>query len=502
MKKICFWESFDYKSSVLFLQIKNMKFNNPLYENEELTYQDVFLFQNYFDWYSRSEVSIQPKHDFWTKLPIVSANMNAVTGKRMAETIARYGWLGVLPQDMSIDTLVEIINKIKSASVKYDTPITVKASNTIRDAMWIIHKRSHNRVVMVNENNEPTWIFSENDMKNIDQFSHLWNLKPKKLITAKDGISNKEAYHLMDENWISSLPIVNAENKLVWILTKKDCIRHEIYKPTLDKNWKLNVAVAVWIHWFDKIKVLFDMWINIFVLDTAHGYQKRMLESIKKFREEFGNAPIVIAWNVITLEATRDLIEAWANGVKVWIGPGAMCTTRMQTWVWRPQFTAVYKCSLEARKLWWFVWADGWVKEPRDVALALAAWANHVMLGTTFAWTYESTWDIRYDEDGLMYKENYGMASKKAVELRSQKLDNFEIEKRWMYKEWISKSKIYLREWLESVWDIVDTFTTWIRSSMSYVGAKDLEEFYEKAVIWVQTNAWFVEWTPHGRVRK
>lgn len=502
MKKICFWESFDYKSSVLFLQIKNMKFNNPLYENEELTYQDVFLFQNYFDWYSRSEVSIQPKHDFWTKLPIVSANMNAVTGKRMAETIARYGWLGVLPQDMSIDTLVEIINKIKSASVKYDTPITVKASNTIRDAMWIIHKRSHNRVVMVNENNEPTWIFSENDMKNIDQFSHLWNLKPKKLITAKDGISNKEAYHLMDENWISSLPIVNAENKLVWILTKKDCIRHEIYKPTLDKNWKLNVAVAVWIHWFDKIKVLFDMWINIFVLDTAHGYQKRMLESIKKFREEFGNEPIVIAWNVITLEATRDLIEAWANGVKVWIGPGAMCTTRMQTWVWRPQFTAVYKCSLEARKLWWFVWADGWVKEPRDVALALAAWANHVMLGTTFAWTYESTWDIRYDEDGLMYKENYGMASKKAVELRSQKLDNFEIEKRWMYKEWISKSKIYLREWLESVWDIVDTFTTWIRSSMSYVGAKDLEEFYEKAVIWVQTNAWFVEWTPHGRVRK
>ena len=179
-----------------------------------------------------------------------------------------------------------------------------------------------------------------------------------------------------------------------------------------------------------------------------------------------------------------------------------MCTTRMQTWVWRPQFTAVYKCALEARKLWWFVWADGWVKEPRDVALALAAWANHVMLGTTFAWTYESTWDIKYDENWLMYKENYGMASKKAVELRNQKKDNFEIEKRWMYREWISKSKIYLREWLESVGDIIDTFTTWLRSSMSYVGAKDLEEFYEKAVIWVQTNAWFVEWTPHGKIRK
>ena len=479
-----------------------MKFNNPNYENEELTYQDVFLFQNYFDGYSRSEVNIQPKYNFWTQIPLVSANMNAVTWKRMAETIARYGWLWVLPQDMSIDTLVEIINKVKSASTKYDTPITVKANNTIRDALWIIHKRSHNRVIMINDNNEPIRIFSENDLKNIDQFTLLWNLKSKKLITAKDWISNKDAYHLMDENWISSLPIIDEENKLVWILTKKDCIRHEIYKPTLDKDGKLNVAVAVWIHWFDKIKILFDMWINIFVLDTAHWYQKRMLESIRKFREDFGKEPIVIAWNVITPEATKDLIEAWANGVKVWIWPGAMCTTRMQTWVWRPQFTAVYKCALEAKKLWWFIWADWWVKEPRDVALALAAWANHVMLWTTFAWTYESTWDIKYDEDWLMYKENYGMASKKAVELRSQKLDNFEIEKRWMYREWISKSKIYLREWLESVWDIIDTFTTWVRSSMSYVWAKDLEEFYEKAVIWVQTNAGFMEWTPHGKVRK
>ena len=215
-----------------------MKFNNPLYEDEELTYQDVFLFQNYFDGYSRSEVNIQPKFNFGTHLPIVSANMNAVTGKRMAETIARYGGLGVLPQDMNIDTLQEIITKIKSASVKYDTPITVKATNTIRDALWIIHKRSHNRVVMINDNDEPMRIFSENDMKNLDQFSLLWNLKAKKLITAKDWITNKDAYNLMDENWVSSLPIVDEENKLIWILTKKDCIRHEIYKPTLNKDGK------------------------------------------------------------------------------------------------------------------------------------------------------------------------------------------------------------------------------------------------------------------------
>ena len=141
---------------------------------------------------------------------------------------------------------------------------------------------------MVNDNDEPIRIFSENDMKNLDQFSLLGNLKAKKLVVAKDWISNKDAYNLMDENWISALPIVNEGNKLIWILTKKDCIRHEIYKPTLDSDGKLNVAVAVGIHGFDKIRILYDMWINIFVLDTAHWYQKRMLESIKKFREEFG----------------------------------------------------------------------------------------------------------------------------------------------------------------------------------------------------------------------
>ena len=486
----------------LSLQTSAMKFNNPIYENEELTYQDVFLFQNYFDGYSRSKVDITPIHDFWTHIPIVSANMNAVTGKRMAETIARYGWLGVLPQDMDLNTLTRIINEVKNANVKYDTAITLKPNNTIRDAMWIIHKRSHNRVIMINDDNEPIWIFSEKDMANLDQYSQLWNLKTKKLITGKIWISNRDAYHLMDENWISSLVIVDDNNKLVWILTKKDCIRQDMYSPTLDKNGKLNLAVAIWINWVEKIKPLFDMWINIFVLDTDHGFQKRMIEAIKEFRAEFGKEPILVSGNVITPEWTKALIEAGANGVKVWIWPGAMCTTRMQTWVWRPQFTAVYKCSLQAKELWWFVRADWWIKEPRDVALALAAGANHVMLGTTFAWTYESTWDIKYDENGAMYKENYGMASKKAVELRNGKQDNFEIEKRWMYREWISKSKIYLREWYESVWDIIDTFTTGLRSSLTYVWANNLQEFNEKAIIGVQTNAWFVEWTPHGKIRK
>lgn len=151
-----------------------------------------------------------------------------------------------------------------------------------------------------------------------------------------------------------------------------------------------------------------------------------MIEAIKNFRKEFGENITLIAGNMITTEATSALIKAGANGVKVGIGPGAMCTTRMKTGVGRPQFSAVYHCSKEARKLGGFVWADGGIREPRDVCLALATGASHVMIGSLFAGTYESTGDIHYDTDGTMYKENYGMASGKAVNLRTNKLSPFE----------------------------------------------------------------------------
>lgn len=480
-----------------------MKFANPIYENEELTYEDVFLFQKYFDGASRfSWLSIKPKHDLWSSLPIVSANMNAVTGKRMAEALARLGWIGILPQDMDIDTLTRIITTIKSSSLKFDTPITINKHHTIRDAMWIIHKRAHHAIILVDENNKPISIFTPKDFNDIDQFTHIGNLKKSFLITAQEDISDEEAFNLMEKNGISSLPIINKNWELIWILTKKWAVRNSIYSPAVDDDNTLTLWVALWINNFvDKARVLIDLWVKTFVLDTAHGYQKKMIDAIKTFRKEFGKEYNLIAGNIITAEWTRALLDAWADWVKVWVGPWAMCTTRMKTWVGRPQFTAVYKCALEARKTWWYIWADGWIKEPRDLVLALAAWANHVMIGTTFAWTLESTWDVKFDEMGRMYKENYGMASRKAVNLRNWDATPFAMAKKALFKEWISSSKIYIKEWRESVWDIVDEFMTWLRSAMTYIGAFNLEEFYEKATIWVQTNAGFNEWTPHWKVK-
>ncbi|MDD4151714.1 MAG: IMP dehydrogenase, partial [Candidatus Gracilibacteria bacterium] len=359
---------------------------------------------------------IEPNDNMGTHIPLISANMNAVTGKRMAETLARYGGLGVLPQDMDIEKMLEIVNFIKSRNINFDTPLTVKKTDYVRDALGIINKRSHKCVIMVDENEKPLSIFTPSDLEKYEQFTILGNINKNFLITAKEDISPEEAYNKMLEKGVSALPIVDNEGKLVGIITKRDAVRRGLYKPTLDKNNKLNLSIALGINSFvEKARILINAGVNIFVLDTAHGYQKSMIEAIKLFRKTFGNEIVLIAGNVSTREGTKALIEAGANGVKVGIGPGAMCTTRMMTGVGRPQFSAVYHCSLEANKLGGFVVADGGVKEPRDLALAMAAGAKYAMLGTILSGTFESTGDINYDSDGFMYKQNYGMASGKAV---------------------------------------------------------------------------------------
>jgi len=480
-----------------------MKFLNPRYEDEELTYEDVFLFQDYFDGKSRLDADVNPFFDIGTTIPMVIANMNAVAGKRMAETIARYGWLAVLPQDMDLDTMMRIIWHIKAASIQYDTPITVKEHHTIRDALGIIHKRAHNCVILTDENNKAIGIFKPQDLERLDQFSLLGNLSRSTLITWKIGISDEDAFDLMEEKNISSLPIVDDQGILKWILTKKNTLRNNLYKPALDQNNKLNVAVAIGMNGFDeKVSALYELGIRVFVLDTAHGFQKSMIDNIKKIRSLYGDRIVVVAGNVVTEKATRELLLAGADGVKVGIWPGAMCTTRMKTGVGRPQLTAVYKCSEEAKKHGWFVWADGGIKQPRDFILALAAGASHVMIGTLFAGTLESVGDIKYDEDGNMYKENYWMASRKAVLWRNQWLSKFQQAQKQMFREGISSSKIYVKPGMESVGDIVDEFMSGLRSAMTYVWAKNLQEFNKKAIIWVQTTAAFVEGTPHGKLKK
>ena len=171
--------------------------------------------------------------------------------------------------------------------------------------------------------------------------------------------------------------------------------------------------------------MLFRSGADVIVVDTAHGHQKKMIEALEAIKKLNLGVPLV-AGNVVTAEGVRDLVAAGADIIKVGVGPGAMCTTRMQTGVGRPQFSAVLECAIEAKKLGKSVWADGGVRHPRDVALALAAGASQVMIGSWFAGTYESPGDLKSDPNGRIYKESFGMASKRAVNARTSSEDAFD----------------------------------------------------------------------------
>src|SRR5262245_21856327 len=224
-----------------------------------------------------------------------------------------------------------------------------------------------------------------------------------------------------------------------------------------------------------------------------------MISAIRTVRALDPQVPIV-AGNVVAAEGTRDLVEAGADVVKVGVGPGAMCTTRMMTGVGRPQFSAVLECSRAARELGARVWADGVVRHPRDVALALAAGASSVMVGSWFAGTYESPGDLLRDEQGHAYKESFGMASKRAVTARTRGDSEFDRARKALFEEGISTSRMRLDPAAPSVEDLLDAICSGVRSACTYTGADTLEDFHAKAVVGIQSASGFAEGAPrpHG----
>jgi IMP dehydrogenase len=473
-------------------------------ESLELALEDVFLTPGYFAGGSRLETDLRPADFPGGSHPLVSANMNAVTGKRMAETMARFGGLGVLPQDMDLDTVARIVRHIKRADPRYDTPLAVSPRATLRDVLGIIRKRSHDMVVVVDDERRPVGIVTHADLRERDQYTPAAALMSSRLITIPVGTPNRAAFLLMEEARVKAVPVLDEEGRLHGVLTRDDAVRLELLKPSLDRKGELMVAAAVGISAQAGATALqlLELGVSAIVLDTAHGHQQRMLAAVGEVRAAVGDAVPLVAGNVCTAEGTRALIEAGADIVKVNVGPGAMCTTRMQTGAGRPTFTSVLVCAREARRHGKRVWADGGVRYPRDVALYLAAGAARVMVGTALSGTYESPGDVKEDREGLLYKENYGMASARAVSERTAELDAFERAKKAFFREGISTSRIYMQEGRESVGAILVDMITGVQSACTYAGATSLDELHDKALIGVQTMAGYREGTPHGAVRR
>ena len=427
---------------------------------------------------------------------MVVANMTAISGRRMAETVARRGGLTVIPQDIPLQVVTEVISWMKSRHVLFDTPITLEPHQTVADAASLIHKRAHGAIVVV-ENNKPLGIVMEEDWEGVDRFTQVHRIMSKDLMVIPNTVNAREAFDLLNEKNRRLAPVVDGSGNLVGIITKTGALRATLYQPALDANNKLRIAAAVGVNGDVKAKAqgLIDAGVDVLVIDTAHGHQEKMIEVLKLIRSLDPKVPIV-AGNVVTAEGVRDLVAAGADIIKVGVGPGAMCTTRMQTGVGRPQFSAVLECAAEAKKLGKHVWADGGVRHPRDVALALAAGASAVMIGSWFAGTYESPSDLRVDSNGRLYKESFGMASARAVAARTSSEDAFDRARKAIYEEGISTSRMYLDPARPGVEDLIDEIIAGVRSSCTYAGAKSLTEFAEKAVVGIQSAAGYAEGRP------
>jgi IMP dehydrogenase len=464
--------------------------------NHDLTYDDVFMIPSKSSVISRMDVNLSTIDGSGATIPLVVANMTAVSGRRMAETIARRGGISVIPQDIPIPVVTEVINWMKERHILFDTPITLEPHNTVADAASLIHKRAHGAIIVV-EDKKPVGILTEADWEGADRFTQVSRVMSKDLLVLPDSLDARAAFDLLHEKNRKLAPVVDKDGKLVGILTRTSALRSTLYKPALDANGKLRIAAALGVNGEikEKAEALIAAGVDLLVIDTAHGHQEKMIEALKLVRALSPKIPIV-AGNVVTAEGVRDLVAAGADIIKVGVGPGAMCTTRMQTGVGRPQFSAVMECAGEARKLGKFVWADGGVRHPRDVALALAAGASTVMIGSWFAGTYESPSDLRVDAQGRLYKESFGMASARAVAARTSSEDAFERARKSLFEEGISSSRMYLDPNRPGVEDLVDEIISGVRSSCTYAGAKDLVEFSDKAVIGIQSAAGYAEGRP------
>ncbi len=472
-----------------------MRFLNqpPAYD---LTYDDVFMVPSRSEVGSRLDVDLAAMDGTGTTIPIVVANMTAVAGRRMAETVARRGGIAVIPQDIPVDVVAEVISWVKARHTIYETPITLSPTDTVGDALLLLSKRAHRAVIVVDEG-RPVGIVTETDCAEIDRFTQVGAVMSGDLLTVPAGTAPEASYEMLAGAHRRLAPVVDDHGLLVGVITGRSAVRATLYRPAVDDAGRLRIAAATGINGdvTGRADKLLAAGVDVLVLDTAHGHQETMLRALAAVRALKPTVPIV-AGNVVTADGVRDLVAAGADIIKVGVGPGAMCTTRMMTGVGRPQFSAVHECATEAAALGAHVWADGGVRHPRDVALAIAAGASNVMIGSWFAGTYESPGEVHRDSQGRMFKENFGMASKRAVTRRTAGQSPFERARKALFEEGISTSQMYVDPARPGVEDIIDEIVAGLRSACTYAGAANLAEFRDRATVGVQSASGYQEGKP------
>jgi len=454
-----------------------------------LTFEDVLLVPAKSEILPR-EVCIKTKltKNIELNIPFVSAAMDTVTEYRAAIAMARLGGIGIIHKNMDIANQVLQVKKVKkSESGIIIDPVFVNPNQTLQDAEDLMKNYKISGVPVVDENMILLGILTNRDMRFVKDFSQKAQdvMTKMPLVTAKKGITLEEAAEIMHQHKIEKLPIIDDSNKLVGLVTIKD-INKKLEYPNAakDKFGRLIVGAAIGVGQLDRAEALVEAGVDVLVLDSAHGHSKGILDTVRAIKERFTIE--VIAGNVATPEATEDLIKAGADAVKVGIGPGSICTTRIVAGVGVPQISAIDDCSDMGAKYGVPIIADGGIKFSGDVAKALAVGASCVMMGSALAGTEESPGDIILSH-GRQFKSYRGMGSIGAMTKGST--DRY-------FQEGTAADKL-VPEGIEGMvpykglmGNIIHQFIGGLRSSMGYLGSKDIPTF--------QATAEFVEITSAG----
>jgi len=469
---------------------------------EGITFNDVLLVPKKSRVFSRKDINTKTELSRNIKLntPLVSANMDTVTESEMAREMAKLGGIGIIHRFLSIEKQVKEVKKVKrSENIIIDDPFTTKADKKIKELAKELRQENISSALVVNIKKGKKYLigiitardflFEANSEKKVS------DLMTKNVITTNQKISIKKAKEIFHKNKIEKLPIIKKDGELLGLITLSDIIK-KINNPNASKDKKgrllVGAAIGVKEDFFKRAKALKDAGADVIVIDIAHGHNSREIDALKKLKKIFKNEIDIIAGNIATKEAALDLIKAGADGLKVGIGPGAACTTRIVTGVGVPQITAIKDVMKVAQRYKIPVIADGGIKNSGDFSKALAAGASSAMIGNLLAGCKESPGEYIIDR-GMIYKYYRGMASFEAASDKKQ-IDKAAPDGLLRVPEGASGKVYYKGDASMVITDLVSG----LRSSMSYLGAKNLKEFSKNAEFIKITNAGMIESGPHG----
>lgn len=445
-----------------------------------LTFEDVLLVPKYSEILPK-EVDVKTKltKNITLNIPLISAAMDTVTEHRAAIMMARLGGIGIIHKNMDVESQVREIRRVKkSESGIIIDPVSIHATATLKEALLIMSEYRISGVPVVDNDNKLIGILTNRDLRFENDYSKKVEALMTKmpLITVKKGTTLDDAEAIFRTNKVEKLPVVDEENRLAGLITIKDLKKRQEY-PNANKDafGRLRVGAAIGVGQLDRARALVEAGVDVLVLDSAHGHSKGIIDTVKMIKKEL--EVDIIAGNIATSEAALALVEAGVDGIKVGIGPGSICTTRIVSGVGVPQISAIEECSDVGRKYGVPVIADGGIKYSGDFAKALAVGAQSVMIGSLLAGTDESPGEV-ITYQGRQYKTYRGMGSIGAMTKGSS--DRY-------FQEGTASDKL-VPEGIEgrvphsgSIKDVIFQLMGGLRSSMGYVGARDILDYQEKA---------------------